>query len=221
MGVLTRWWRLALLVVLVGGAVTVALTVGIPPVSDLRSWIDRAGWAGPALFAALYAGLTLTPAPASVISIAAGVLFGLPVGFASVLVGALVGALTGFAVARLLGRDAVTRVGGERIARLDALLARRGFLAVAGLRMVPVLPFSTLNLAFGLTGVGVRDYLLGTAVGILPATTAYVTIGAYGATPGSLPFLLAVGGLAILLAGGLVAHRRSRVSRDLAAAGQA
>lgn len=210
MGAVTRWWRPALLVALVAASVVVALTVGLPPVAGIRAWVDGAGWAGPVAFAALYAVSTLTPVPASVLSIVAGVLFGIPVGVAVVLCGALTGAACGFAVARVLGRDAVTRVGGGRVARLDGLLRRRGFLAVVGLRLVPLLPFTTLNLAFGLTAVGPRNYLLGTALGILPAATAYVTIGAYGTTPGSVPFLVAVGGLAVLAITALIVHRVGR-----------
>ena len=50
-----------------------------------------------------------------------------------------------------------------------------------------------------------RDYVLGTGIGSLPGAAAYVTIGAYGATPGSLRFVLAVAGLVVLAVGGLVA----------------
>lgn len=178
---------------------------------DVRSLVAAAGWAGPILYAALYAALTLTPAPASVVSITAGVLFGLPVGLGVVMAGALTGATIAFGLARVLGRGAVERVEGERLRRLDALLHRRGLLAMIGVRLVPLLPFAALNYACGLSGVRPRDYVLGTAVGILPGATAYVTIGAFGADPGSLPFLLAVGGLAVLVVAGAVVARRRRV----------
>lgn len=206
-----RWWiRPLLLLAVIATGVAVAYTVGIPPIEEIRIWVDRAGWAAPALFAAIYAALTLTPALATVLSIAAGVLFGLPVGLTVVMVGATVGAAAGFALARVLGRDAVARIDSERRQRLDALLRRHGLLAVIGVRLVPLLPFAALNYACGLSAVRPRDYLLGTAVGILPAATAFVTIGAFGTTPGSLPFLLAVGGLLVLVVTGAVVLRRRR-----------
>ncbi|MGQ0574544.1 MAG: TVP38/TMEM64 family protein [Pseudonocardia sp.] len=204
------WVRPALLVALVAAGVVVALTRGVPPVAELRSWVDAAGWAGPVLYTLLYAALTLTPAPASLLGIAGGVLFGLPLGLAVVFTGAMIGAVAGFGGARLLGRDTVLRFAGPRTRRLDDLVRRRGVLAVLAARLVPLVPFTTLNLACGLTAVRWRDYVLGTAVGILPAATAFVTIGAYGADPGSTPFLVAVGGLVVLAAGGLVAARRRR-----------
>jgi uncharacterized membrane protein YdjX (TVP38/TMEM64 family) len=207
-----RWVRPLVLLALVAGGVIVALAVGVPPMDQIRSWIDTAGWAAPLLYAALYAALTLTPAPATVLSVGAGLLFGLATGLAVVMGAALTGATVAFALARWLGRDAVARIDNARLHRLDGLLRRRGLLAVIGIRLVPLLPFGTVNYASGLTAVRARDYVLGTAIGILPGATALVTIGAYGATPGSLPFVLAVAGLAVLAAGGLVAARRGRAA---------
>ena len=206
-----RWWirpLILLVVIAIGGAV--ALTLDVPPIDELRARVAAAGWAGPVLFAAVYAALGLTPAPATVASIAAGVLFGLVTGLAVVMTGAMAGAVVAFCIARVLGRAAVQRVDSERLRMLDALLRRRGLLAVIGVRLVPVVPFSAVNYACGLSGVRFRDYLPGTAIGILPATTVYVTLGAYGAEPGSVPFLLALGGLAVLIVGSVVVARRGR-----------
>lgn len=83
-----RWWiRPLVLVALLGIGVAAAVSVGIPPVEDIRAWVGAAGWAGPVAFAGLYAVLALTPAPATVLSIAAGVLFGLAGGLAVVVAG--------------------------------------------------------------------------------------------------------------------------------------
>lgn len=207
-----RWTRpLVLLLVIVAGGVLV-LTVGVPPLADVRILVARAGWAGPALYAALYAALTLTPAPAGVLSITAGVLFGFPTGLGVVLAGAVVGAGLAFGLARTLGRDAVRRWDSDRLHRLDGLLRRRGLLAVIGMRLIPLVPFTALSYACGLSAVGLRDYLLGTAIGILPAAAAYVGLGATGADPGSVPFLLAVGGLGVLTLAGVVLGRRRGVA---------
>ncbi len=206
-----RWWiRPALLALLLAAGTAVVLTVGVPPVEEIRAWVEAAGWAAPVAFVVLYAALTLTPAPATVLSIAAGLLFGVAGGLAVVLTGALASAIGAFGLSRTLGRGAVERVDSERLRRLDGMLRRRGLLAVIGVRLVPLLPFTALNYACGLTAVRVRDYVLGTAVGILPGAAAYVTVGAYGAQPGSAPFLIALGGLVVLTVGGLVVSRRRR-----------
>ncbi|WNV77698.1 VTT domain-containing protein [Geodermatophilus sp. DSM 44513] len=204
------WVRPALLVLAVGLVAVVAAAVGLPDVARLRAGVAGLGPAGPLAFALLYAAVTLTPLPKTVLSAAAGVLFGLLTGVAVVLAGALLGAVAAFALARALGRDTVERLTGSRVARLDALLGRRGLPAVLAVRLVPVLPFTAVNYLAGLTAVRFRDYLAGTALGIVPGTVAFVTLGAHGSSPGSWPFVLAVLALVALSAGGAAAARRLR-----------
>ena len=213
------WWvRPALLVLLVLAGTVLLIATGVPSVEQVRGWTGAAGWAAPVVFALLYAAFTLVPAPATVLSVAAGVLFGLPVGLAAAMCGAVLGATTAFGLSRGLGRSAVARIPSERLLWLDGKLSRRGLAAVIGIRLVPVIPFPALNYACGLTGIGLRDYVLGTIVGIVPSAAAYTTIGAYGADPGSVPFLLAVGGVTVLVIGGAVVTRRRR-SRTAVPAG--
>ena len=214
-----RWWRPVLLVLVVVAAAVVAVVVGVPPLATVRGWVGAAGWAGPVLYAALYAGLSLTPAPASVLSIGGGVLFGLGIGLPVVLAGAVTGAVGGFVLARHLGRGGVERLaeragaGAARLARLDELLRRRGLLTMIGIRIAPIIPFAVLNMACGLTAVRSRDYVVGSAIGMVPGAAAFVAVGAYGADPGSLPFLLSLGGLAVVLVAGAVVARRRRPAR--------
>jgi uncharacterized membrane protein YdjX (TVP38/TMEM64 family) len=204
-----RWARPLALLAVVATGVVAALAVGVPSIEEVRATVDSAGSAAPVLFALLYAALTLTPTPATLTSITAGVLFGLPLGLLVVLAGAVTGSAVGFGLARVLGRDAVRALDSQQLQRLDGLLRRRGLIAVIGIRLVP-LPFAAVNYACGLSALRLRDYLLGTAVGILPGATAYVTVGAFGATPDSVPFLLAVVGVAALTLVGAALVRRSR-----------
>lgn len=203
--------RAALLAVLVGAAVVVAVLVGVPDVAALRAGIAAAGAAAPVLFVLLYAAVSFAPVPKNILSVLGGLLFGLLAGVGLVLVGALLGAGAAFGLGRVLGRAAVERLTGTGVARVDELVRRRGLLAVLGLRLVPVVPFTALNYAAGLTAVRVRDYAVGTALGMLPGTVTFVALGAYGSSPGSWPFVLAVLALVGLVAGGVtVAHRVRR-----------
>lgn len=212
--VVARLWRPVLLVALVGVAVVVAIAVGVPSVEQLRDGLAGTGWAGPLLWAALYAGLSLTPVPVSLLAVLGGVLFGFGEGLPATLAGKFVGAAVGFALARRLGRDTVLRLvdrsgrGAERMAVVDDLVRRRGVLAVVGVRLAPVLPYSVLNLLWGLTAVRFRHYLLGTVLGVTPGTTALVAVGAFGTDPGSLPFLVSVAGLGVVVLTGVVLARR-------------
>jgi len=196
--------------VFVAIAIAVGVFVPLPELEALRAWTADLGLAGGVGFALLYAAITLTPAPKNVISVAAGLTFGFGWALAAVYAGALLGAAAAFALGRGLGRDAVERFTGARVARLDDLLRRRGLLAVIGVRLIPVLPFTAINYGAGLTAVRRRDYALGTAVGIIPGTVAYVALGAYGLEFG-WPAWTAVGVLgALTLAGAVFAGVRRR-----------
>lgn len=206
-----RVLRPAGLVALLTAAVLIAAAVHVPGASDLRTRFGGTGLSGLLLFGALYAALALLPLPLSVLTIAAGAVFGLGGGVAVVIGGATLGATGSFWIGRLLGRDTVQRrFTGRRMEAVDDLLRDRGLLAVIGVRLVPLLPFTAVNYLSGLTAVRFPSYVLGTAIGIVPGTTAYVAVGAYGHRPGSWPFLGALAALGVLSIGGVVAARRRR-----------
>lgn len=206
------WWRAAALVVLLGTGVVVLVTVDLPSVEQVRADVAEAGPWAPVLFVGAYVVATLLLLPKNVLSAAAGLAFGLASGVAVVWVGAMVGAVVAFWLGRALGRDAVGQLAGRHLLRLDELVRRRGLLAVLVLRLVPVVPFTAVNYGSGLVDLRFRDYLLGTAIGILPGTVAYVALGAYGSTPASLPFVLAAAALVALSVAGVVLARRRPAS---------
>lgn len=163
------------LVVFVAAAAVAALLFPVPSVEEVQRYFTGTRW-GPVVFVLGYAALTLTPVPKNVLSIGAGVVFGAAGGVGVVVVAALLGASAAF----WLGREAVENYTGARVGRLDEVLKRRGFVAVVGVRLLPVLPFTAINYLAGLTSVAWWPYLLGTALGILPGTVSYVTLGAFG-----------------------------------------
>jgi uncharacterized membrane protein YdjX (TVP38/TMEM64 family) len=200
-----------LLVVLVTTGAVIALTVGVPPLSEIRGWVRDAGWAGPVLYAMIAAVASLSPGPATVLTVGSGMLFGWPAGIPVALSASLTSALINFTLARVLGRATVRGLAGQRLERLDAALRRRGLLAVIGIRLVPMAPFAVVNAACGLSGVRVRAYLLGTAVGLLPGTVTFVAVGAFGTSPGSVPFLITLAGVVVLIGGAALAARRGHL----------
>lgn len=204
--------RALLLLAFVAVMTVVVLLLPIPPVEELRGMVDSAGLWGPIGFALGYAALTLAPVPKNVLSIAAGVLFGFGAGVVIVYLAAMLGAAAAFWLGRRLGREAVERFTGTRVAKVDEVLRRRGFAAVVGVRLVPVLPFTAINYSAGLTSVGWWPYLLGTALGILPGTFSFLALGAYGFELG-WQAQAAAAGLGVLTIAGAVYAIRSRSRR--------
>ena len=83
-------------------------------------------------------------------------------------IGTMVSALVGFGLARSWGGAVGSIAMGETAARLMDLIARNGLLASLAIRLVPFAPFVVVNMAAGLTGIGLLDFSAGTAIGILP-----------------------------------------------------
>lgn len=212
--------RIAVLGTFVAIVTVVAVLVDVPSVTELRDRFSGTGLLGGVAFALGYAVLSLLPLPATVFTIAAGAVFGMGRGVPIVVLGASLGAFAAFFLGRLLGRDAVQHLTGGRLATLDRFLSRRGFWAVLVARLTPVVPFLALNYLSGLTAVRPSHYLAATVIGIVPGTVAYVAVGAYGGTPTSAPFLLAVAALLALTVGTALVHRsrRARTARGLSAA---
>ncbi|NIL63587.1 TVP38/TMEM64 family protein [Salinispora arenicola] len=211
------WPRLAFLLFLLAGTATLLATQGAPEVDTLRDRVAATGPWAPLLFTVGYALGTVLLVPGVLLTAAAGALFGVVGGSVVVLVGATVGAVASFLLGRLLGRPAVERLVGGRLQRLDRFLARRGLVAVIGLRLVPLVPFALLNYGSGVTAVRLRDYALGSAIGMIPGIVAYTAVGGSLTDPTSPQFLLAVAGLAALTLTGAAAARRAR-RRDSRAA---
>jgi uncharacterized membrane protein YdjX (TVP38/TMEM64 family) len=207
------WMRIglfALLVLGVGGALIASGGRVSDALASIRGAVDGAGAWGPVLFIVAYAVLTVLLVPGSPLTIAAGVLFGPFVGTLLVVVGATMGAVGAFLWGRRLGRDAVAALSGERFAKVDDWLGERGLLAVLYLRLVPLVPFNLSNPVAGVTGVSLRDFTIGTGVGIIPGTFAFAALGGSFDDPTSPLFLSALGLLIVLAVAAPIVDRRVR-----------
>ncbi|MBD8870420.1 TVP38/TMEM64 family protein [Nocardioides donggukensis] len=198
--------RAAALVALVVVTSVVAEVQGMPDVDSLRDRVEGAGGAGMAVFVGGYALLALLPAPKGVLTALGGALFGWVAGAALSLVGALIGAVVAFDAGRWLGRETVDRLTHGRLRAVDDLLRDHGLGAVLAVRLVPVLPYTVINYAAGLSGVRRRDYVLGSALGMVPGSLAYSAVGAWGTSPWGL--LAAGAALVVLVVVGATLGRR-------------
>ncbi len=146
----------------------------------LENWVNAGDAAGPLLFMALYAVVTVLFLPGSVITLVGGALFGPVWGTLWNLTGATIGASLAFLIARYLGADWVAHRAGPRLKRLDDGVTAEGWRFVAFVRLVPLFPFNLLNYALGLTRIPFLAYVLATWVFMLPGAIAYTWLGYAG-----------------------------------------
>jgi uncharacterized membrane protein YdjX (TVP38/TMEM64 family) len=154
---------------------------GLHPQELLRNalqWIDGLGVVGGLVFVAIYIVAAVAFLPGSILTLGAGVVFGVVLGSVYVLIGATLGAIAAFLVGRYLARGWISQkiAGNQKFAAIDAAVAHEGFKIVLLTRLSPVFPFNLLNYAFGVTGVSLRDYALG-SIGMIPGTIMYVYLG--------------------------------------------
>lgn len=174
--------RLPLRQILVGVVVIAALLLlgrraaALLPAFSAR--VAALGAWGPIVFVVGYVVAAVAFVPGSLLTLAAGAIFGLGWGVLLVFVGATLGAAAAFLIARYVARGAIERrvAGDARFARLNAAIAADGRRIVFLLRLSPVFPFNLLNYGLGLTTVRFVDYLIA-SVGMLPGTVLYVYYG--------------------------------------------
>jgi len=147
-------------------------------VPHFAAWVSGLGPWGPVAFIVGYALACVAFIPASLLTLAAGAIFGVLKGVAFVFLGASLGACAAFLIARYVARGAVERrlAGNPRLAAIDRAIGREGLRIVLLLRLSPVFPFIWLNYGLGLTQVRFTDFLLAMP-GVLPASLIYVYSG--------------------------------------------
>jgi uncharacterized membrane protein YdjX (TVP38/TMEM64 family) len=146
---------------------------------DWMRIIQNAGPFGWCLFIGLYALCCLLFIPASVLTVAAGAVYGFWGGSALVLTGNGLGSVLSLLVARFLLRDWVTRRIAKypRLKIVENALAHDDWKLVFLTRLSPIMPFSLINYSLGLTRISTGRFLFATELGAVPATCIYVYIG--------------------------------------------
>ncbi|MES2353254.1 MAG: VTT domain-containing protein [Pseudomonadota bacterium] len=142
---------------------------------------------------------SLLMVPVTVLIAVTGIVFGPLVGGLYAMSGTLLSAALGYGLGRWLGHDAVRRLAGTRINRISKRIAKGGFLAVAVIRLLPVAPFTIINLVAGASHIKLRDFLIGTFIGLSPGIVITVTFFHNLVETMRNPTLIAFGVLATLV----------------------
>ncbi|MEU7600678.1 VTT domain-containing protein [Streptomyces sp. NPDC040724] len=207
---LAPWTRLSLLVVLlVAAGVCVLLfepqrllSEGWPPGLPVGTAV--------LLFAAAYGVCAAAFVPRPLLNLAAGAVFGTQFGLVAAVGGTVLGAGIAFGLGRIMGQEALRPyLRGRWIEAADGQLSRHGFRSMLAVRLFPGVPFVVANYCAAVSRCGWGPFLLATALGVVPNTTAYVIAGASASSPGSPAFLVSFGFIVVsVVAAGAVAWRK-------------
>ncbi len=168
---------LVLAAIIVGGFALFRWTplAGVARPEVIAQFFRRLGdpWWSPLVFVPIYAFGTAFGLPGTIPTLAGGAIYGVVRGMLYNTIGANLGAFFAFLLARYLGRDFVARFLKGRAAFIDEKIGEHGLGTILYLRLIPLVPFNALNFGAGLSRVSLRDYVLGSFIGMLPGTLVY------------------------------------------------
>lgn len=177
-----RWLKLAATVL------AVAVLAGLWNLSPLAEWADPerleprleaisdSPWA-PLAVTALFVLGGLVVFPVTVMIALTAMTFGPWLGFLYAALGSLLGAAISYRLGALAGRGFLRGLMGRRLNKVSLALGRRGVVSVIALRMVPVAPFTVINMVAGVSHIRFGDFLLGTALGMAPGIALMTALG--------------------------------------------
>lgn len=166
------WIAVIILLLLFGAAAAWKWT----PLADLLDVGYLARWASawresPARFVYLLAAYivgSLLLVPITLLILVTAIVFGPMLGSLYSLLGGMAGALATYAVGYLLGKDFVEKIAGPKWRSVEQKIDQTGIVAVATLRLLPVAPFTVVNVVSGAFKVPLRDYVIGSILGLVP-----------------------------------------------------
>jgi uncharacterized membrane protein YdjX (TVP38/TMEM64 family) len=161
------------------GWVTYQRSSGLGPLEVGQKLVDSANgnWWAILVYALVAAARPVVLFPATLLTVAAGLMFGPVVGTAVAIVGANGSALIAYTIGRTLGRPPTTTAKHAGIGAWTQRLRSNGFEAVLVMRLI-FLPYDLVSYVCGLLHVPRRHFLAANAIGTLPGTVAFVLIGA-------------------------------------------
>jgi len=164
--------------VLVQESISVSSFSFLSFLQNTLQWINSLGALGGIVFIGIYIIATLAFLPAAILTLGAGVIFGVIWGSLYVFIGATLGAVAAFLVGRYLAQGWVKEKisSYKKFAIIDKAVSKEGLKIVILVRLSPLFPFNLLNYAFGVTSVSWQDYLIG-SLGMIPGTIMYVYLG--------------------------------------------
>jgi phospholipase D1/2 len=171
-------------IVLVGLLLLAAAWIWTP----LREWLSvealvagaetiRESPFAPLIVVAAYVAGGLLVFPVTLLIVATAFAFGPLHGFAYSLAGSFASALVTYGIGRVIGKRRVRSLLGGRLARLGRLFRRNALLAVATVRVVPVAPYTVVNVVAGAFRIRFADFAAGTIVGMTPGVFAITVLG--------------------------------------------
>jgi len=114
--------------------------------------------------------------PVTLLVVACAWAFDPMIAFGYALVGAMLSAISSYLIGQWISRDTIRRLAGSRLNRISSSLGRQGLLTIIIARMLPIAPFTIVNIVAGASHIRFKEYIIGTMIGMTPGVLAIVLI---------------------------------------------
>jgi uncharacterized membrane protein YdjX (TVP38/TMEM64 family) len=177
-------WFLPALILVAAGALTAMWRytplAGLTDADKIAAWAQSFGtlfWWAPFAVMLAYTPACVVLFPRALITVFAVAAFGAWHGFIYAMGGILLACAITYAVGVRMDRQTVRRLARGRLTRMSQVMRHRGVLAMTAVRLVPLAPFAVVNVVAGAIRIPLRDFLIGSALGILPGTLVATVFG--------------------------------------------
>ena len=172
----TRLLKFTIIAAIILAAAFLIQKIGV---SELRELIGEHAIFAPMIYVLCFAILPIFLFPVPILAVVAGTAFGLFAGSLYTIIGAMINSVLMFYIARFLGFRTVSAFTQNSKRKILKTLGEPGgkFSLILILRLMPLVPYNALNYACGVMNVSLRDYVVATFVGIVPATFIMVNLG--------------------------------------------
>lgn len=175
-------WRIALVA---AGLVALVLVWQYTPLAEwadpeeLAEWLEamRGNWWIYPLFVAGYVVGGLLLFPLTLMVAVTGMVLGPWSGFLCAIAGSLVSGWIGLRIGAWTGERLFESMATRVYRLVSRVMQNHGVLTVAAVRMVPIAPYTVVNIAMGATGLGTGAFLAGTLIGLLPGIFVLTMLG--------------------------------------------
>jgi phospholipase D1/2 len=176
------WGKLAVIVLVLMGLTALWQFTPLAQFLDgnrITTWAREFGrqWWVPVLTVLAFTPASYVMFPRPLITLFAVIAYGPVWGFVIAMTGIQVAAWSSYVAGRRLDPGTIRRLAGAKLNRILQVLRRRGLVAMTALRLVPLAPFAVEGFVAGAIRMRLWEFLLGTAIGILPGTLTSTVFG--------------------------------------------
>ena len=175
-----KYWKFGAYAVILGSLLAIISALPLDTLSSaLKQWVESLGIWGPVALGVIYVIATIVFVPGTILTLVAGAVFGLGIGFITVSIASTIGASLAFLIARYFARDKVSSMAKDNrhFDAIDKAIEEGGWKVVGLLRLSPAIPFNIQNYLYGLTKVKFWPYVLTSWIAMMPGTFMYVYLG--------------------------------------------